>query len=247
MKTDNTQRESFVFHREWFEVISKRDEKTRLEIYDAIMRKVFNGEDSALSMLASVVMDFVTPQIERDTHKWADIRAKRSNAGSKHKGNQYITNVEQNGTNESNGTSVPTLEQNGTNGSVYVSKDTNVSMLDNILDIKDKEKEDKSSKKKQENDFVERIYSMYPTKCPVRGVSLGKCSKDKERIRKLLKTYSQEDVERVVRKEVDEKYGKHYMANFSTFLNNFPDPNSLFEDQSVLNNEQELYPQGYWQ
>lgn len=86
--------------------------------------------------------------------------------------------------------------------------------------------EDKSSitKKDETSEFVEYIYSLYPTKCPRRNVSLGKCAKDKERIKHLLKQYTKEDIERVVKNEVDEKYGKSYMSKFATFLNNFPDP-----------------------
>lgn len=65
---------------------------------------------------------------------------------------------------------------------------------------------------------------MYPSKCPMRGSSLGKCKKDKERIKRLLEDYSKEQIEAIVKMEIEEKYGKHYMQNFSTFLNNFPDP-----------------------
>lgn len=80
--------------------------------------------------------------------------------------------------------------------------------------------------KQEEDDFVERMYAMYPSKCPKRGTSLGKSRKDKERIRKLLKTYSMDEIESVFKMEIDEKYDKHYMQNLSTFLNNFPDPHS---------------------
>lgn len=83
-------------------------------------------------------------------------------------------------------------------------------------------------------EFVERMYQMYPSKCPVRGTSLGKCSKDKERIRKLLKSYSKEDIEKVFKMEIGNKYGKSYMQNFSTFLNNFPDPKEISEDTAPL-------------
>ena len=102
--------------------------------------------------------------------------------------------------------------------------------------IKEKEKDIIISSKKEADEFIERIYKMYPTRCPKRNTSLGKCSKDKERIRRLMKAYTQEDIERVVRHEVEEKYGKSYMQNFSTFLNNFPDPQSLFSssDKTLL-------------
>lgn len=108
--------------------------------------------------------------------------------------------------------------------------------IDNIHNIDDKdnidnEKENSNKKKacddEDVNEFVEHIYSIYPTRCPKRNTPTGKCSKDKERIKKLLKTYSKEDIEKVVRYEIQEKYGKHYMANFATFLNNFPDPTTI--------------------
>lgn len=78
-------------------------------------------------------------------------------------------------------------------------------------------------------EFIERMYALYPAKCPKRGTSLGKSYKDKDRIRKLLKRYSFEEIERVIRHEVESKYEHTYMQNFSTFLNNFPDPNTVEE------------------
>ena len=77
------------------------------------------------------------------------------------------------------------------------------------------------------DDFIDRMYLIYPSRCPKRNASLGKTKKDKERIRKLLKCYSMEEIERVFKHEIEEKYEKQYMQNFSTFLNNFPDPNTL--------------------
>lgn len=95
-----------------------------------------------------------------------------------------------------------------------------------------KEIEDKSStkKKKEYDEFVERMYALYPTKCPIRGATLGKSYKDKERIQKLLRQYTEDEIESVFKNEIEEKYNKHYMQNFSTFLNNFPDPNVMFSD-----------------
>ena len=47
-----------------------------------------------------------------------------------------------------------------------------------------------------------------------------------------------DEIERVFKHEIDEKYEKSYMQNFSTFLNNFPDPNALVD--SLLNDVSEL-------
>ena len=78
-------------------------------------------------------------------------------------------------------------------------------------------------------EFIDRMYALYPAKCPKRGTSLGKSYKDKDRIRKLLKRYSFEEIERVIRHEVESKYDVSYMQNFATFLNNFPDPDTVAE------------------
>ena len=94
-----------------------------------------------------------------------------------------------------------------------------------------KEEGDKSLSKKAEiANFVERMYKLYPSRCPERNTYLGKSMKDKDRIKNLLKRYTMEQIEKVIRYEVDTKYGKCRMYNFSTFLNNFPDPNALDEE-----------------
>lgn len=74
-------RESFVFHKDWYYAIKKRSPQLRTEIYDAIMEKVFEGTQKELSEVASVVMDLILPQIDRDTAKWLDIKAKRRESG----------------------------------------------------------------------------------------------------------------------------------------------------------------------
>jgi hypothetical protein len=107
----------------------------------------------------------------------------------------------------------------------------------------DEPKKEKKGKEKDESfedndDFVETIYSLYPAKCPKRGTSLGKSTKDKDRIRKLLKTYTKEQIEMVIRKEIGDKYGISYMQNFSTFLNNFPDP-TIMEGHSKEHSKKE--------
>lgn len=93
--------------------------------------------------------------------------------------------------------------------------------------------------KERDNEFIERIYQLYPSKCPKRGSSLGKCTKDKNRIRTLLKTYSMDVIERVVKHEIETKYGVQYMQNFSTFLNNFPDVDCIITEQPNLFEKQE--------
>lgn len=106
----------------------------------------------------------------------------------------------------------------------------NGNILNTITNTIEKEDNKLSSEKKDYVEFVDYIYSLYPTRCPVRNISLGKSRKDKDKIAKLLKKYTQDEISKVIEFEISEKYGKHYMSNFSTFLNNFPDP-SCIEDK----------------
>ena len=96
----------------------------------------------------------------------------------------------------------------------YIKEDTNVSK---------KEIDSSNSASTDLNANVDTLYGLYPSKCPKRNISLGKCFKDKERLKKLLKTHSFEMLKFTIEREISEKYNKSYMANFSTFLNNLPD------------------------
>lgn len=115
---------------------------------------------------------------------------------------------------------VPTLlkEDNKDNNN---NKETKEEELTNVSKKKDASGNNTDNK---DAEFIERMYKLYPTKCPKRNMSLGKSSRDKDRIAKLLKKYTKEQIEFVINREIEEKFGKHYMQNFSTFLNNFPEP-----------------------
>ena len=104
-------------------------------------------------------------------------------------------------------------------------KQDNKEERDKSLSKKDKRYD--ANAKSEDDKFVERMYAMYPTKCPIKNRSLGKSTKDKDRIRKLMKTYSKEEIEFVISNEVNQKFNKAWMSNFSTFLNNFPDPTQI--------------------
>lgn len=104
----------------------------------------------------------------------------------------------------------------------YIDNHTQLNKDINIIK-NNKEKEYKEKKDSNVNDEVEELYKLYPSKCPKRNISLGKCFKDKERLKKLLKTHSYEMLKFTIEQEISEKYNKSYMANFSTFLNNLPD------------------------
>lgn len=120
--------------------------------------------------------------------------------------------------------------ESGQNNTILVTKNAQKTRQSRTKKSENEPKNEEKSDDKEPNnnqlidDFVDKIYKIYPTTCPMRNSPLGKSSKDKERIRRLLKSYSMADIERVVRNEVETKFGKAYMQNFATFLRNFPDP-----------------------
>lgn len=86
------------------------------------------------------------------------------------------------------------------------------------------EAEADATKRQVTADDVEVVYAAYPTKCPVRGTPTGKCAKDKERIRRLLKDHSASDLVYTIGRYIDEcTRGEVYIKNFGTFLNQLPD------------------------
>ncbi len=118
-------------------------------------------------------------------------------------------------------------KDNSTNNySTNIKEDTNVSK---------KEKDSSKTASTDLNTDIDTLYGLYPSKCPKRNVSLGKSFKDKDRIKKLLKTHSYEMLKFTIEQEISEKFNKAYMSNFSTFLNNLPD---YGYEEHVLNNTQ---------
>ena len=77
---------------------------------------------------------------------------------------------------------------------------------------------------KKNAEVIDRLYALYPGKSETREGprSTGKCSKDKRRIAALLRDHTPEQLERIIKKYVEEQGGK-YLKNFSTFLNNLPE------------------------
>jgi hypothetical protein len=97
--------------------------------------------------------------------------------------------------------------------------DINIDNIKEDTNVSKKDCDDSNLVSKQ----VDELYDMYPTKCPKRNVSLGKSFKCKDKIKKMIKQYGYEMLKYTISKECEEKYGKSYMSNFSTFLNNLPD------------------------
>lgn len=92
-----------------------------------------------------------------------------------------------------------------------------------VTSAADKKKEkDNDNEKEKEN--IEEIYNSYPTRCVVGGRSTGKCAKNKDKLKTLLKTITSDKIIDTIKWYVEDcKKTNTYMMNFSTFLNNIPD------------------------
>lgn len=79
---------------------------------------------------------------------------------------------------------------------------------------------------------AEEIYKLYPTTCLNTGRRTGKSTKDKEKIIRLLKTHTKEELKFTIQKYIYLSIrDKTYMMNFSTFLNHLPDYSDLTEKE----------------
>lgn len=75
-----------------------------------------------------------------------------------------------------------------------------------------------------DTEAVDGLYKLYPTTCPISGRSLGKCSKNKDKLATLLKTRTAEDIETTIKWYIEDcKRSNTYLKNFGTFLNQFPE------------------------
>ena len=91
---------------------------------------------------------------------------------------------------------------------------------------------------KYNNNDVDKIYNAYPNKCIISNRATGKGSNDKKKIKKLLQTHTADELIGLITLEINSrKNSKTYLRNFSTFLNNLPDPNQF---ETVVHNDVRL-------
>lgn len=84
-------------------------------------------------------------------------------------------------------------------------------------------------------DDVNDVYKAYPSKCIVSGRGLGKCSRNKEQIGRLLKNTNKEKLIKTIRLYTEDcAKNKIYMKNFSTFLNNVPEYEEDRNERSLV-------------
>jgi predicted phage replisome organizer len=104
--------------------------------------------------------------------------------------------------------------------------------LDNINinhDFAEKKSDHKKNKKTeaQDNDQqekIEELYKLYPTRCPVSKRSTSKSHKDKDKIKKLIKQKGFDTLKTLMQNYIkDCNQTKVYLKNLSSFLNQLPE------------------------
>ena len=76
-------KDSFVFHRDWYDAVMDFDDDVRLEVFDAIFAEAFDFDKRKLSSAASIAMKFIIPQIKRDREKYDAICRRNAENGVK--------------------------------------------------------------------------------------------------------------------------------------------------------------------
>ena len=77
------ERDTFVFYKDWLNVIRDLSSEVQLEVYQAIAEYAIYGNLIELKPLAKVAFGFVKQTIDRDTQKYISIKEKRKEAGAK--------------------------------------------------------------------------------------------------------------------------------------------------------------------
>lgn len=108
--------------------------------------------------------------------------------------------------------------------------------LESFEKEKGKEKGEEEKEIEDENilESARRIYQAYPSKCPIKGRTTGKSSKDKGKIITVLKSSNEKDILEIIDLYIKDCVKTDTMIkNFSTFLNNLPDKDELTAAPSV--------------
>lgn len=220
-------KESFILYTFQAETISELSLEQKGALLTAIFEYAAGEQPEIPDQAVRVAFKSIRVQIEHDSKKYTDVCEKRRKAAN----NRWQSDVKSSKAMQMHANACKCIQSDANNANAhfaYANDYDNVVDIDVDIDKHNNEfNKEKDSKKER---FIDEIYNLYPSKCPVRNISTGKCKKDRDRIEKLLHTYSPEEIKQVVKKEIEDKLNKHPLKNFSTFLNNFPDPTEMKQE-----------------
>ena len=76
-------KETFLFYKDWHNVIRELPSDIRLDVYDAVMEYALFGKQNDLKPMAKIAFSFIKQTIDRDAEKYMSISKLRSEAGKK--------------------------------------------------------------------------------------------------------------------------------------------------------------------
>lgn len=114
-----TNDKKFIFHKSFYDSLKSLEEKDRLRFIEYIINYAFEGTEPELDGMELTAWIVFKSKLDEDKEKWEYVRQIRSEAGKKHKGNQYTrgtngTSVPSDNNHFENGTNVPSKQANGT-------------------------------------------------------------------------------------------------------------------------------------
>jgi len=208
------EKKSFVLYADYNTTAKKLSDEQAGKLYKIILAYVNDENPVVDDFVLDIMFEPIKNQLKRDLDKWRNKKALRSEAGKIGgiKSGKSRSKSKQNEANEANASK---SKQNEANEAVNVNVNVN-GIVNDIV---------------KEN--IQRVYSAYPNKCPIKNTSTGKCQKSKFKIQALLKTHTVDELVSMIEAYKTECISaKRYIKNFDTFLNNLPD---LSEQELPIN------------
>lgn len=200
---------SFLFYSDWIETFKELPKDKGYDLLMHILQYVNDENPETEDVMVKALFSQIKNTLKRDLEKWEKKAEQNRENGNKGGRPKKPTETETNPENP-----VGYFEtQDNPEKPVSVSVSVNVS--DSVNDIE---------KKIISIADIDSVYSHYPTTCPVNRSSTGKTSKNKGKIKELLKKRSVEELKDIIDRYISDckKYNR-FIKNFSTFLNNVPD------------------------
>ena len=235
-------KKSFVFYADWIDTFR---ELPKEKGYDLLMHMLayVNDEDPVTDdVIIKAIFPHIKNTLKRDLNRWETKKEENSLNGRMGNLKRYNLDVYKQVSDGQitleDGEAIARARKssppdNGDRGrspevaNLAVSVNDSVSVNDiDSNSIMSGKPDDTQSKRKVivYNTDVDLVYYTYPAECPVRGASNGRCSKNKDKIRALLKNTTAEDLIAIIKRYESECIKtKTFMKNFTTFLNNIPD------------------------
>jgi hypothetical protein len=225
-------KKSFLFYSDWMETFKTLPKDKGYDLLMHILQYVNDENPETDDVLVKAVFSQIKNTLKRDLEKWDSMKDDRSYNGRMGNLKRYnpaiykeviagkLTIEEAENLAKSRKVSpseISDRERSQDLANVAVNDSVSVSVNDSVIVNENK-------KDINYNIDVDSIYYAYPSTCPVNGTSTGKTTKNKTKIRQLLKSNTADHLRAVIERYVSEcKKSNRYMKNFTTFLNNIPD------------------------